>query len=143
MAARTVSNAIRIDGLKELQADLKKLSPATKRSFDREMRGIAREVVDAVRAQMPVKSGAARGSVRVQFAGGYLAVKAGGGDVPYYPWLDFGGTLGPSGRRLNTQHRAFFKEGRWIYPTIARRRPAIYLAGTAAVERAKREAGLK
>ena len=141
--ARTVRGSIQIEGMKELEANLRKLSPGTARAFDAEMAGIAREIADAVRRQMPDKSGTARASVRSSVEGGNIVILAGGPEAPYYPWLDFGGTLRPVGLRWNTQHRPFFKEGRWIYPTIARRRPAIYLAGTAAVERAKREAGLK
>ncbi len=141
--AQTVGNAIKIDGLKELQKQMKLLSPEIKKDFNREMKQIAGEVVGSVRDQMPEDSGAAKRSVRPSFQNGYVQVRAGGPDVPYYPWLDFGGTLSASGRRTNSQKRAFFKEGRWIYPTIARHRPAIYAKAMAAVEKAKQRAGLK
>ena len=140
--ARTVGNAIRIDGLKELQAQLKLLPKSVKTEFNREMKAVADEVVQAVREQMPEKSGAAKASVKTSFASGYLAVTAGGPDVPYYPWLDFGGELKPAGRRKNSQKRPFFKEGRWIYPTIARHRASLYAKAVEAVEKAKRAAKL-
>ena len=165
MAKKNFSAAsVGIDGLSQLQRQLKQLSPATKRAFGVELKRIVDFVAEDVRSQMPEKSGKAKRSVRVIFSGGYLAIKAGGPNAPYYPWLDFGGKLhttgaktivvgpkkgqqGPSrlvhsaGRKLGSE-RPFIKEGRWIYPTIARQRPAIYAAARAAVDKAKRAAGL-
>lgn len=138
MAANYSSNYVKIDGLRELQASLKTAPPYIKKAFNREMQGVAVEVSNSVRAQMPSRSGNARRSVKPSFAQGYVAVRAGGATARYYPWLDFGGTLGPSGRRRNTQHRPFFQEGRWIYPTIARRRSAILARAAEIVDRWKR-----
>lgn len=140
--ARTVANAIRIDGLRELQRSMRTLPPSVRRQFNREMRGVANIAVSRIRAQMPEVTGAAKASVKPSLSGGYVAIRAGGSKVPYYPWLDFGGTLHKTGRRRNTQKRPFFSEGRWIYPTIGRNRPAIYAAAMTAVERAKASAGL-
>lgn len=140
--ARTVTNAIRVDGLRELQTRMRTLPPSVRKQFNREMRAVANIAVAAVRAQMPEDSGAAKQSVKPSLSGGYVAVRAGGSKVPYYPWLDFGGTLHKSGGRRNTQRRAFFKEGRWIYPVIARNRPRIYAAAMTAVEQGKASAGL-
>jgi hypothetical protein len=155
----TVGNAVKIDGLKELQAQLKKLPKDVSREFNREMKGIAAEVTGSIHQQMSAsfqdnrsakkKSakaerplGDAEKSVRPSFANGYVAIRGGGERAPYYPWLDFGGTLPAVGGRHNEQHRPFFHEGRWIYPTIARRRPQIYAKAMAAVERAKGRVGL-
>jgi hypothetical protein len=92
---------------------------------------------------MPEQSGAAKRSVKPSYSGSYLAIRAGGAKAPYYGWLDFGGTLGPSGGRRNTQHRAVFKKGRYLYPAIARKRHLVEAAAKRAIEQAKRKAGLR
>ena len=142
LVAQTWGNAIRVEGLKELKRALREAPPEVKREFNKSMRGIVSEMVDAVRSQMPEVTGDAQSSVRVSTAGNYLAIRAGGERAPYYPWLDFGGTLKAAGGRHNEQHRPFFHEGRWIYPTVARHRPEIYRKAMEAVERAKGRVGL-
>ena len=139
-----MGNEIRIDGLKELRAKLKELerSDVVRKEFNASMVGIVREIRDAVRDQMPEVSGAAKRSVGVRTGANALAIHAGGPNAPYYPWLDFGGTLPADGKRLNEQHLPFFHEGRWIYPSVVRRRPEIYRRATEAVELAKGRVGL-
>jgi len=131
-------NAVQIDGLRELQKTLKTAPPGIKKLFNQEMKGVAAEITSAIKAQMPEDSGAAKRSVKPSYVGGWLAIRAGGSSAPYYPWLDFGGTLHAQGDRTNTQHRPFFKKGRWIYPTIERRRDAIHAKALDVVERWKR-----
>lgn len=140
--AQISSDAVRIDGLRELNMALRQMGPQVRRAFNKEMRPVAQLVSNAVRAQVPVRSGAARGSVRPSTAGGYLAVRAGGAKAPYYGWLDFGGTLRPSGGRRNTQRRPVFKDGRWIYPTIRRQRGRVQSAAERVITDARRKANL-
>lgn len=140
--AQVSSDAVRIDGLAELNAALRAMGPAVRRGFNKEMRPVAQIVSNAVRAQVPVRSGAARASVRPSVSGGWLAIRAGGAKAPYYGWLDYGGTLRPVGGRRNTQRRPVFRDGRWIYPTIRRNRGRVQSAAEQVVARAKRRAGL-
>jgi hypothetical protein len=138
MAAGYSSAAIKVDGLRELEAKLKAAGPRINRAFYSELAPIVADLARTIRAQVPVVSGAAAKSVKPQIARGYLAIKAGGADVPYYPWLDFGGTLSAEGGRHNEQHRPVFKEGRWIYPTIARHRKEIHERAMAVVKKWER-----
>jgi hypothetical protein len=158
------ANAIRIDGLTQLQKKMKELPPQVRKDFNREMRAIAGEVVGEVRNAMDASyaateaetgrksrsTGEAQASVKPSLQGGYVSIRAGGSSAPYYPWLDFGGdrrkrsswtTSGRVGKQEEHQ-RPFYREGRWIYPTIARIRPRIYAKAMAAVEKAKGIAGL-
>lgn len=158
------ANAIKIDGLRDLQRAMKNLPPSVRKEFNRDMRQIAGEVVTSVRSEMEASyaateeftqrksrsTGEAAASVKPSLQGGYVSVRAGGSSAPYYPWLDFGGdrrkhsSWSTSGRvgKAETHQRPFYREGRWIYPTIARIRPAIYAKAMAVVERAKKQAGL-
>jgi hypothetical protein len=43
-----------------------------------------------------------------------VRVGIGGRRAPYYPWLDFGGKTGPK----RSVERPFYKEGRYLYPTL-------------------------
>lgn len=158
------ANAIKIDGLADLQRAMKSLPPSVRKEFNREMRAIAGEVVAKVRDEMDASyqatevltgrksrsTGKAQASVKPSLQGGYVSVRAGGSSAPYYPWLDFGGdrrrhnSWSTSGRvgEKSANERPFYREGRWIYPTIARIRPTIYAKAMAVVERAKKQAGL-
>jgi len=72
-----------------------------------------------------VTSGASR-------SGAYLVKPT--GKVPYYGWLDFGGTLKPVGKRRNIQKRPVYKIGRYIYPAIYARQKEMVEKLTAVVD---------
>jgi hypothetical protein len=129
---------VRVEGLRELQKSLRKLDPEARKLLNRELRVITRGITLRVRSQMPARSGNARMSVRPGVWRGDSVIRAGGSRAPYYGWLDFGGTLRPSGGRRNTQHRPVFKSGRYIYPTIARSRPQLVDAAREAIVKAER-----
>jgi hypothetical protein len=63
-------------------------------------------------------------------------VVGGGARVPWYPWIDFGGSVG----RKRSVHRAFLPDGRFIYPGFAARRDEI--AGVIGDEMRRMAAGL-
>ena len=135
--------AVQIDGLRQLQRQLKGSSKQIRKAFNAELQPIAAEIAAIVRAQMPEVSGAAKKSVRPTTLGGFVALRAGGAAAPYYPWLDFGGhldarpyvdSLGRAGE-FPAQDRPYHKEGRWIYPTIRRWRPDIYAKARAVTDR--------
>ncbi len=110
-----------VSGLKEIRRELirsdKKYAP--------EIRKILRDAADVVaaeaRANMPALTGNARASVKGGSSGPYAVVKGGTNKkVPYYGWLDFGGTIRPN-QQID---RPFIGDGRYIYPAIARKLPA-------------------
>lgn len=73
--------------------------------------------------------------------------------VPYYGWLEFGGTVG-KGRESShiskkkavvagSAHRRYIQGGRYIYPTFAANRDAIYKALDKAMADLVRSVGLE
>lgn len=131
-----------VQGLAELNRALSQIDPQLRKNLNKRMRTIAAKVRDAVRREMPSRSGRARMSVRagVSVNGAYIV--SGKQETPYVPWLDFGGTLRPVGKRRNTQRRPVIHGGRYLYPTIERLAPQTREAARQALEETKNELGL-
>ena len=91
---------------------------------------------------MPEKTGRAKGAVKAGVSGNNAYVQTGSRAVPWGPWLDFGGTLKPTGGRHNTIRRPRVKGGRYLYPAIGRKRQRITEAAAQALEDTGRELGL-
>lgn len=138
----TARNAIGVSGLNEFRKAVKILSPNTAKQFRRNMKGVAEIVAADARGHTPVVSGTAAKSVRATTSGSNVAVKAGGGNAPWYPWLDFGGKLKPVGGRHNTIKRERVKRGRYVYPAIDRHHDELMAAAQKAIEQAARDSGL-
>jgi hypothetical protein len=119
-----VTGGVYITGLKELRRDFQKFSPELQKLMGLELtRVVAGVLVPDIQAKIPMsdkRKRHARETVRaVAFQGG-VGIRAGSAAVPYYGWLDFGGDLPGRGRgRDQTISRPFYREGRYIYPTIA------------------------
>ena len=109
---------IKIDGLREFQAGLRRMDRDLPKGLRLAMNEASGIVVDAARARVPKRSGRAARSIRAQSTRTASRVTAGGRQAPYYPWLDFGGRVGP-GRAVR---RAFLADGRYIYPAYNRER---------------------
>lgn len=105
------------------------------------MKGAASSVVVSTRSRMPAITGDARSSVRVVSRGNSIVVAAGSARAPYYGWLDFGGTLRPTGRRRNTITRPRVKGGRYLFPAIKANESRIVRDAEIAFEVAKRKVG--
>lgn len=130
---------ITINGLRELQRALKAAEDATPKMLRLALNQSAEVVLDYARPQVPAKSGAARGSMKVRSTQREARVSAGGTRAPWYPWLDFGGAVG----RNNSVKRPFYKEGRYIYPTLRKRHDEIIEVMGEALAGVVREAGLE
>jgi hypothetical protein len=139
---RPTTGFAEVQGLAELNLALSRIEPQLRKNLNKRMRKIAADVRDAVRAEMPSRSGRARRSVRagVSYTGAYVV--SGKKEVPYVPWLDFGGTLKPVGGRKGEQRRPVIQGGRYLYPTIERRAPQTREAARQAIEDTKAELGL-
>lgn len=130
---------IEVKGLRELQRALKAAENGTPKMLRLALNEAAEIVLDYAQPQVPTKSGAARASMRVRSTQREARVAAGGRRAPWYPWLDFGGAVG----RKDSVKRPFYKEGRYIYPTLRKRHPEIIEAMGAALAGVVREAGLE
>lgn len=111
-----------VEGLKELQATLRKVDAA----LPRQLRKVNKEAADTVasdaRGRAPVLSGRLRDSIAARAEQRSASVKGGGGRVPYFGFIDFGGAVG----RDHATVRPFIKGGRIIYPAVTANRDRIF-----------------
>lgn len=103
--------AIRVTGLREFRANLKKLDNDLPKALRMAFNGAADVVVNDARPRVAKRSGKAAGTVKARSTQTASRVVGGGNKAPYYPWLDFGGRVG----RNHSVTRPFLKEGRYIY----------------------------
>lgn len=115
------------------------------RTFERRIPGMVREVesesaqrvASAARLRVPsgpAAGGHAAGSVRSTGS----QVVAGGTRFPYFPWLDFGGSVG----RNNSVNRRFIRSGRYIWRSFAENKQIIEGQMEDAVVETGRSSGL-
>lgn len=132
-----------VTNLKEVRAVLKKIHPSLLPVLRNELQGAVEvSILPSIMRQLPTgpdRGGHVRSSVKAYGSANTVYIKAGGGRFAYLPWLEFGGVLGPVGKRRNTQVRPFVKDGRWMYPTVKRNRHKLALAAGEAVEKVIRK----
>lgn len=109
---------IKIDGLRELQANLKRLDGESQKQLRIALNDAAQIVVNVTRPRVPLGTGNARASIGVASSQREARVKVGGKRAPYYPWLDFGGRTG----RAGATKRRFIKGGRYLFPAYESQR---------------------
>jgi len=113
--------AVKVKGLKELQAALK----ATEDGAQKELRVALNKAADLVAAgaarRVPVDTGAARRSLRPQSSQREAKVIGGSAKVPYYGFLDFGGRVGIN----RSVRRPFVKSGRYLWPAYSAQRDQV------------------
>lgn len=108
-----------VTNLKEVRRVLTKIQPDLLPVLRKEIKGVIDQtVVPRARGRIPQRSGRAAGSIRSSAGGNWFYVVGGSARVPYFGWLDYGGTLAPTGRRRNTQHRDFIRKGRYLWPAV-------------------------
>lgn len=115
------SLAIKVVGLKDFRKGLKGIETGLPKTMRLVNNKVAQILVDAVRPQIPTKTGAAAASLKPQSSQTEARIAAGGPKAPHYPWLDFGGRVG----RKKKTVRPFIPEGRYIFPTLGDKRPEI------------------
>lgn len=109
-----------ITGLRELRRDLISADKRYGPEIRKVLKATAEIVASDARADVPVLTGKARKSLKAGTSGPNAVIKGGQKTVPYYGWLDFGGTIQPKGVKIT---RDKLKRGRYIYPAIARKMP--------------------
>jgi hypothetical protein len=119
----TVIKPIRIEGIREIQAALKSMDGESQKRLRTVFNLAADLVASDTKRKVPTRSGRAAKTVRVGSSQREARVKAGDArNAPYYPWLDFGGTVGKS----RSIKRPFIKNGRYLYPSFDENRDRIY-----------------
>lgn len=105
---------IKIEGLNEFTKALRQLDADLPKMVRLANNSAAELLISKARPLIPVKSGAARNSLKARSTRASARIQVGGPKAPYYPWLDFGGRTG----KRKSVVRPFYSEGRYIYPTL-------------------------
>lgn len=139
---------VEVRGLRELNAAFRGMDKELNRQLRRSFLEIARMVATRASSKVPRgPSGKAARSIRPRATQKGAGVTKGDANTPYYPWLDFGGSVGKGHRpRIpwsGSVKRDAPKGGRYIYPTIAESTTEIREAVVDAIERAADTAGFE
>lgn len=134
-----VADPVSIQGLREFRAQLRDLDAALPKGLRLAFNKAAEIVVDDARPKVPSRTGRAKASVKTRSTQREARVRGGSRRVPYYPWLDFGGRVGPS----KSVRRPWMQEGRYIYRSYFDNREKFVEALTDALLEVARDAGLE
>lgn len=132
-----MADAIRIEGLNEFVRGLKAIDNQLPKILRVAFNKSGETIITDARAGVPTRSGKARASVRAQSTQKAFRITGGSKRVPYYPWLDFGGTAPRAGTR------PFRKDGRYIYASYFKHRDELAVNLEAALLEAARSAGVE
>jgi hypothetical protein len=112
---------IEVAGIKEFQRSLRLMDADLPKQIRHVMNASGEIVIRYAAPKIPTRSGAAKASLKLRSSQREARLAAGGRKAPYYPWLDFGGKVGPD----DSVSRPFITEGRYIYPTVRDRNAEI------------------
>jgi hypothetical protein len=136
MAERTT---VTVTGLREFSKSLRRLDSEAVKGLRIVMNEAVQIVIDDARPKIPVRTGAAVGTLKARSTRTAAKLQMGGDKAPYMPWLDFGGRVGKN----KSVSRPFYKEGRYVYVSLRERRPDIEKAMQDGIVRVARAAGLE
>lgn len=115
------SSTIKVVGLNDFRRGLRGMDKGLPKGVRLALNEVAGVLIDATRPKIPKRTGAAAASLKAASTQSAAKVSVGGTKAPYYPWLDFGGKTG----RKKSVVRPFYKEGRYLFPTLADERDNI------------------
>lgn len=134
-----MADAIQIRGLNEFVRSLKQLDADLAKVLRVTFNQAGQVIVTEARSKVKARTGRARASVRATSTQKAFRITGGSKRVPYYAWLDFGGTIRPR----NTIHRPFMRDGRYIYAAYFKHRDELAGQLEAALLDAARAAGVE
>lgn len=134
-----MADTIKIDGLREFQAALRRADAALPKQMRLALNEASDVVIDYATSHMPSKTGRARASLKARSSQREARVAMGGRKAPYAPWLDFGGQGKRKGRPAS---RPFLKDGRYVYKGLAVKRDKVQEILQAGLMRLAHDAGL-
>ncbi len=137
---------IKMVGLVELRTAMRKAEAGSQKHLQVHFKEVATIVASAIAGKVTAgPTGRAAASVRARATATSASVVAGGPKAPYFPWLDFGGSVGrghrPGEAWSGAVKRYNPKGGIWIYPTIAEMTGVIEHAASEGIGDALAEAG--
>lgn len=130
---------IDVAGLREFQRSLRQMDADLPKQIRVVLNASGEIVIKYARPKIPSKSGAARASMKLRSSQREARLAAGGRRAPYYPWLDFGGAVGPN----DSVTRPFITIGRYVYPTLKDHNAEIQDAMAEGLQRLATGAGLE
>lgn len=132
-----MADAIRINGLNEFVKSLKSIDNELPKVLRVAFNKAGETIVQEARSGIRSRTGKAKASVRGTSTQKAFRITGGSKRVPYYPWLDFGGTTPRGGSR------PYKKDGRYIYASYAKHRDDLAVLLEAALTDAARAAGIE
>jgi len=114
-----MTEAVKIEGLREFKRALKDVDSGLPKALRLAFNDAADVVVSDAKPRVARRSGRAAGTVRAKSTQTKARVSGGGARAPYYPWLDFGGSVG---RNRSVKRPFIGKTGRYIYKAFFSRR---------------------
>lgn len=130
---------ISVAGIREFRRSLRQMDAGLPKQLRLVFNGAADVVVTYARPKVARRTGRAAATLKARSGQQEARIAAGGRAAPYYPWLDFGGRVGPA----DSVERPFLTEGRYIYPTVRERRQDIQDVMGAGLSDLARGAGLE
>lgn len=128
---------INVVGLPDLQRALRQIDKDLPKELAAGLAEAAEIVRSAAAMKVPVRTGAARDSIKVKKQQRSASLAVGGSKAEYYPWLDFGGRVG--GQKATV--RDVIRGGRYIYPSLAEKDSQVKAKVDEVLERMARAAG--
>ena len=120
---------VQVRNLREITSAIKQANDGVPGNLRTYLLPVAEQVARAVAARVPHDTGAAAASVTARATQRGAGVSFGGARAPYFPWLDFGGSVGrghvPRKAGSGSVKRAMPLGGRYVYPTIDEQRDVI------------------
>lgn len=132
------SDPVRVDGLRDLQAALKRLDGESQKALRTALNTAVELIAVDVRRRLPYDTGRAKSTVRPTSSQREASLSAGGRKAPYVPWLDYGGRVG----RKRSVSRPFKPEGRYVYPSYHANRDDMLDVLASEIARVAVDAGL-
>jgi hypothetical protein len=129
---------IKIVGLTEFRRELRKMDRELPKTLRKALNSASELVVETALPWVPRQTGRAALSLKARSTQTSARVAGGSARASYYPWLDFGGTVG----RKKSVSRPFYKHGRYMYKAYDERRDEIEEILQRALVDLAREAGV-
>lgn len=113
--------SIKVVGLNDFRKGLRGIDRGLPKTVRVVLNQVATILIDHVRPQIPRLTGRAAASLKPQSTQSQARIAAGGPSAPWYPWIDFGGRVGPK----KSVVRPYIPGGRYIFPGLDEKRADI------------------
>jgi hypothetical protein len=129
---------IEVQGLKELQAALRRADADLPKTLRIALNKSSELVIMYAQKRMPSRTGRAKASLKARSSQRQARIAMGGRRAPHAPWLDFGGKVGKN----RSVSRPFYRDGRYVYKGLAENQEEITETMSVALARVLKESGL-